>query len=209
VIGRRGVASVSRDSGRTGDAGVDTVSVTPAAGSDGDWELTLEHRAAGAGAGARRFSYGRFEPRIDWNVRFFMWTDSTTDPTRNAGAFAAMLRGAPVLTRQVSRLDYMWYRPTITGLPQERFAIEAAGTVTLGPGRYTLRTISDDGVRVWVDGRLAIDSWTPHESKVDHASLGAGRHEIRLQYYQLRGWTELRLEILRGTHGSEGSPGPH
>ena len=211
VVGRRGVASVSRDSGRTGETHVDTIAVTPAPAAANDWELTLEHRGArtGGAENVRRFSYGRFEPPIDWNVRFFTWTDSMADPVRNPDAFAAVLRGTPVTTRQAPRLDYMWYRPTIPGLPQERFAIEATGSVTLGAGTYTLRTISDDGVRVWVDGRLAIDSWAPHESKVDRVSLGAGRHDIRVQYYQLRGWTELRLEILRGSQRSEGSPGPH
>jgi len=212
VVGRRGVAAVSRDSGRIDDAAGDTITVTPAAGSERSWEVTLEHRAArpdASGPTVRRFSYARFEPAIDWTVRFFIWRDSTADPPRNASAFDALLRGTPLVTRQVPRLDYMWYRPTIAGLPQERFAIEASGSVSLGPGTYTLRTISDDGVRVWVDGRLVIDSWTPHESEVDNVALGPGRHDIRVQYYQLRGWTELRLEILRGVHRSAGSPGPH
>ena len=212
VVDRRGVAAVSRDTGRIRDGAGDTIAVTPAPGSERDWAVTLEHRAARrdtSGESVRRFSYMRFEPAIDWTVRFFAWRDSTADPPRNAPAFAAMLRGRPMLTRQIPRLDYMWYRPTIAGVPQERFAIEARGSVTLGPGRYTLRTISDDGVRVWVDGRLVIDSWTPHESKVDHVTLGSGRHDLRVQYYQLRGWTELRLEILRGTQRSTGSPGPH
>jgi len=206
VIERRGIASVSRDSGRVGSTGIDSLVVTPRAGQEGDWTLTLEHATAGA---RRRFSFSRFEPAIDWNVRFFTWRDSTADPPRDSAAFATTLRGTPALTRQAPRLDYMWYRPTIPGIPQERFAIAATGTVTLSRGEYTLRTISDDGVRVWVDGRLAIDSWTPHESRVDSAPLSAGRHDIRVEYYQLRGWTELRLDIVRGAPRSEGSPGPH
>ena len=206
VIGRRGVASVSRDSGRTDDSAAAQIAVTPTAGSERDWELTIEHAST---LGVRRSTYGRFEPAIDWNLRFFTWTDSAADPLRDSTRFAELLGGRPAMARQAPRLDYMWFRPTIAGVPQERFAIEATGTVTLGAGTYTLRTISDDGVRVWVDGRLAVDSWTPHESKVDNVALGPGRHDIRVQYYQLRGWTELRLEILRGTHTSEGSPGPH
>jgi PA14 domain-containing protein len=114
-----------------------------------------------------------------------------------------------VFTRQAPRLDYLWYRPTMAGVPQERFAIVATGTVSLAAGEYSLRTISDDGVRVWVDGRLVIDAWAPHESRVDAAPLGAGHHDIRVVYYQLHGWTELRLDIIRGTHRSTGSPGPH
>jgi parallel beta-helix repeat protein len=211
VVGRRGVARVSRESGSLSALGTDSIVVTPAKGSENDWDLTLEHvRGAGTRQLATRFSYRRFEPAIDWNVRFFTWRDSTEDPPVNADAFAALLRGTAALTRQVPRLDYMWYRPTIAGVPQERFAISAIGTVTLGPGEYTLRTISDDGVRVWIDGRLAIDSWTPHESKADAAALGGGgRHEIRVEYYQVHGWTELRLDILRGKQRSDGSPGPH
>ena len=211
VVERRGIARVSHDSGRVGDIGTDSIIVTPTKGNEHDWALTLEYRR---GSNTRdqsptRFSYRRFEPPIAWNVRFFTWRDSTSDPPANADAFATLLRGQPTLSQQPSRLDYMWYRPTIAGLPQERFAISATGAVILGPGEYTLRIISDDGVRVWVDGRLAIDSWAPHESKVDAAALGGGRHEIRVEYYQLRGWTELRLDILRGRQRSEGSPGPH
>jgi parallel beta-helix repeat protein len=211
VVSRRGVAHLSSDSGRIGPTGRDTVVVTPAKGSEGDWELTLAHSTAagGAGAMARRFSYRRFEPTVDWTMRVYTWRDSTADPARDSAAFAAALQGPPVLTRQAPRLDYLWYRPTMAGVPQERFAIVATGTVSLADGEYTLRTISDDGVRVWVDGRLVIDAWAPHESRVDAAPLGAGRHDIRVAYYQLQGWTELRVDIIRGAHRSTGSPGPH
>jgi parallel beta-helix repeat protein len=209
VVRRAGIAALSRERGRTG-AG-DTVVVTPAAGPEGEWELTLEYmpdRATRTDTTAR-FSFRHFEPPITWTARVYTWRDSTADPSRDSVAFAAVLSAPPALERETPRLDYMWYRPTIQGIPQERFAIEATGKVTLGPGTYTLRTISDDGVRVWVDGRLAIDSWVPHESKVDNAAIGPGAHEIRVRYYQLRGWTELELDVLRGTHRSEGSPGPH
>jgi alpha-L-fucosidase len=74
---------------------------------------------------------------------------------------------------------------------------------------YTLRAISDDGVRVWLDGKLVIDDWTPHESRVDNAPIRSGRHMLRVEYYQVDGWTELRVEVVRGRHRSDGSPGPH
>jgi hypothetical protein len=49
----------------------------------------------------------------------------------------------------------------------------------------------------------------PHESKVDNAVIAGGKHDLRVEYYQLNGWTELRLDIVRGVVRSEGSPGPH
>ena len=217
VVRRRGVAELSRNGGRTSGPqqpmadSASVIRVTPTTTATGDWELTLEYRpdAPTRADTTTRFSYRHFEPAIDWTARFFTWTDSTSDPSRDSTSFARIVRTPPVLTRQIPRLDYMWYRPTMPGIPQERFAIEATGRVTLAPGTYTLRTISDDGVRVWVDGRLTIDSWAPHESKVDNAPIAAGTHEIRVEYYQLRGWTELKLDILRGTSTSIGSPGPH
>jgi parallel beta-helix repeat protein len=213
VVARRGIAVLSRERGATGD----TIVVTPAAGTEGDWELTLEYRGAATTSprGERRaagepypFSYNRFQPITSWNVSFFAWPDSA-DPRARPAAFATLLRTAPLLAQQTPRLDYMWYRPGIPGLPQARFAAVATSTVSLGPGAYTLRTISDDGVRVWVDGRLTIDNWTAHESAVDTAPIAPGRHELRVEYYQVDGWTELRVEIVRGVQRSSGSPGPH
>ncbi len=209
VVARRGVATISKTAGHVGD----TVAVTPAPASLGDWEVTLEYRGAatvsprgvlGAAGRPYRFSYGRFEPPIDWTVKFFAWTDSAylfETPIVPADP-GAMPRGVP-------RLDFEWYRPTLSGLPLAHWSLEATGTVTLAPGTYTLRTISDDAVRVWVDGALVIDRWSPHESTVDAAPLTGGRHELRVAYNQVDGWTELRLDIVRGVERSDGSPGPH
>lgn len=61
-----------------------------------------------------------------------------------------------------------------TGQIQPRFSEE-----------YTFRTVLDDGVRLWVDGRLIIDSWAPTGSKNLSGSipLTAGhRYDIRLEY---------------------------
>ncbi len=201
VVSRHGVAALSRERGRTGD----TIAVTPAADSLGDWGLTLEYRGGATvsprgetrGAGQPyQFSYGVFEPIRAWDARFFVWTDST-DPRTAPRGFAALLQGTPTLARQEERLDYEWYRPTIAGLPIERWALDATTRVTVPPGNYTLRTISDDGVRVWVDGRLVIDDWRPHESAIDLAPLTGGRHDIHVQYYQVDGWAEFRLDVLR------------
>jgi len=202
LVAKRGVAAVSRPSGRTGD----TLTVTPDSGASGDWAVTLAYRGAatvsprgerGAAGQHYTFSYGQFEPAAVWNARFYAWTDGT-DPRVHGAAFAALLRTTPLLTRRESRLDYEWYGPAIKALPTTRWALDATTSVTLPAGRYTLRTISDDAVRVWVDGTLAIDHWQPHESAIDAAVIGGGHHEIRAQYYQVDGWTEFRLDILRG-----------
>ncbi len=212
IVGRRGIARISAEHGTTGD----TLIVTPAAGLD-DWQLDLEYRGAATTSprGEHRpagrpyqFSYSRFEPNVTWDVRFFAWSDST-DPRTQLAAFAALLTRHPVASQRARRLDYEWYSPTIKGLPQSKFAIAASGRVSLAPGTYTLQTISDDAIRVWVDGQLVIDHWTPHESAVDAVPLRGGKHDVRVEYVQVDGWTELRLDILRGSRHAAGSPGPH
>ncbi|MEP6731940.1 MAG: PA14 domain-containing protein, partial [bacterium] len=211
ILTRRGVSAVSAESGRVGD----TLVVTPA--TVDDWAVQLEYRGAAtvSPSGERRasdvpyrFSYEHFEPHTEWAVRFFRWPDSTAKML-SVAQFDSLRAGTPLLTRRESRLDYMWYRPTIVGLPQLRFAAEGSTSIALGPGVYTLRTISDDAIRVWVDGKLVIDDWTPHESAVDNVSVSGGHHDIRVEYAQVDGWTELRVEIVRGVQRSKGSPGPH
>lgn len=192
LVTRRGVAVLSRTSGRIGD----TLVVTPASDSLADWNVTLEYRGAAtvsprgirrAAGQPYRFSYGRFEPPIDWSVRFFSWSDT-------ADVFAQ-----PIDSTHAARLDFMWYRPprTLPRLPQERWSLRATSVVDLPPGAYTLRAISDDAVRVWVDGKLVVDAWSPHESRVDEAPIAGGGHELRVEYYQNDGWVELRVEVVR------------
>lgn len=213
VAGERGIARLSRAIGHVGD----TISVTPHPDSTGDWSLELEYigaatrtpRGQGYGPGAPyRFVYERFEPRQEWTVKFATWADSLRRETV-AGDATRALAGASLLTRRESRLDYFWYRPTVRELPATRWAFDATSTVTLPPGQFTIRTISDDGVRVWIDGQLAIDNWTWHESTVDHAVISGGKHDIRVQYFQADGWTEFRLDFVKGIERSKGSAGPH
>jgi parallel beta-helix repeat protein len=212
VLARAGVQGISASSGRTGD----TIQVTPRPDSSGSWNVVMEYRGA-ATTNARgertaagtpvRFSYERYEPGISWRVKAWAWADSL-DP-RQEGNWQRLTSSPLLFDRTWPRLDVMWYRPTISELPQARFAFEAAGSVTLPAGDYTLRSISDDGIRVWVDGRLVIDNWDLHGSEIDYAPLSGGRHELRVQYFQIEGWAELRLDLLRGTQRSPGSPGPH
>jgi len=239
VLEQPGVARLSAPAGRTGDvlvvrpAAGRTGDWAVALEYSGE-EVTSPRGTTFPAGAAVPFAFERFEPVSGWQVRFHAWTDPARDPAVPAGAepaaaaggaaaaatepgraaraqaFATVLAGQPVFTRSSERLDYQWYRPPIAELPQERWALEAVASVDLPAGEYSLRTISDDGVRVWVDGELVIDNWDePHGSMLDYAPLAAGEHELRVRYYQLGGWTELRVEVVKGSARSPGSAGPH
>jgi len=214
IVSHRGIAHVQPATGKIGD----TIIVTPEKDSVGQWSIDLEYvgvaiispRGERRSAGTPyRFSYERFEPTVDWTTRFYKWNDTTTDVRKNAASLRAFTSLTPLLSTHLPRLDLEGYRAFRSDIPREFFAAEAIGSVDLAPGEYTMRTISDDGIRVWVDGVLVIDNWKPHESELDFAPLKGGRHELRAQYYQADGWYELRLDIVKGHNRSPGSPGAH
>jgi hypothetical protein len=61
---------------------------------------------------------------------------------------------------------------------------------------YTFYTQSDDGVRLWVNGRLLVNNWTDHATTEDGGtiSLTAGlRYAIRMEFYERAGSATARL----------------
>jgi hypothetical protein len=82
-------------------------------------------------------------------------------------------------------------------LPADRLAMRAEGTVVLPPGNYELVTITDDGIRVWVDDTLVLERWDIHGSTVDRIPLGPGRHRLKLEYFEATGWAELKIMFKR------------
>lgn len=83
------------------------------------------------------------------------------------------------------------------GIPADHFSTRWTGF--LQPRfdeTYTLTTVSDDTVRLWLDGRLLIDSTTPHGPKVDKATvaLKAGhRHRLRIDHTERTGEAYMKL----------------
>ena len=213
VVAMDGVRGLSARTGTIGD----TLLVRPNADREDDWAVTLEYVGAatvspsGVRAEAKqpvRFSFERREPRLAWDVRYFVWSDTLMDPDRAPANLDAILARTPSLTRREARLDYQWYRARFA-LPQERWALDARATVEVPNGVHALRVISDDAARVWVDDQLVMERSLPGGSEVMYAGIPAGRHTVRVAFYQLTGWTELRVEVVRGSARSVGSAGPH
>jgi parallel beta-helix repeat protein len=194
-------AEVAPSEGRVPGA----ITVTPATGTLVDFDVRLSYRGAGivsprgdvTPAGEPyTFGYARFFVPVDWSVRYFTF-DAQTTPEVNPEGFASVLEGAPIKTERRDRLDFMSGQSIVEGVPADRVAIVADGAVDLPPGVYYIRTISDDGVRVWMDDERIIDRWTPHESAVTITAIGGGKRRFKVEYYEIGGFAELRFEILR------------
>jgi hypothetical protein len=76
------------------------------------------------------------------------------------------------------------------GVPPPQFSVRWSGFLTVGrPGAYTFATTSDDGSRLWIDGRLVVDNSGVHASATQSGQLelARGSHRVRLEYEQVGG----------------------
>jgi hypothetical protein len=80
----------------------------------------------------------------------------------------------------------------------DHFGLVATTTITLSEGgKYRLSTLSDDGVRVSIDGKTVLENWTWHAPTRDQAEieLAAGAHTLELEYFQIDGALALSIEL--------------
>ena len=200
VVGREGIARLSASQGAVGD----TLVVIPTVGRENDFRVELEYRGAatasrfGDSVPAGRpvpFGWGRYRPSATWAVRFVP-LDSAAATPRDTATVASLLRRTQAAALDTARLDLMWYRPPVKAVPQARVLTEATASIRFARGRYRLRTIADDAIRVYVDGRLLIDDWNPGESRVRETLVPlGGTHAFHVEHLQLDGWYELRLDV--------------
>ncbi len=124
-------------------------------------------------------------------------TPRHTDPFWQAAYWNnTTMSGTPVLTQEARSLDFDWGM----GSPDSRvsndnFSARWARYIDVTPGDYTFTAISDDGIRVRVDGELVIDAWWEHSAAqfTGTKSLSAGHHLVEVDYYEKSGNAVAKL----------------
>ncbi len=96
---------------------------------------------------------------------------------------------------------------SVLGYNDENFSVRWTGQVKSPiTGNVTFSTLSDDGVRLWVNDVLVIDNWTLHGSTVDTSgpiSLVEGeKYNLRMEFYE-RGGAEVA--VLRWAYSDQGT----
>ena len=100
----------------------------------------------------------------------------------------------------------------LEGFGADTFSVRWTGELRVdAAGEYSLITSSDDGVRLWVDGKAVIDAWAPHTVRDDSVKLNltAGRHAIKVEYYDNEGVAFLKLSWAGPGIPREVIPGPN
>jgi beta-glucosidase len=99
------------------------------------------------------------------------------------------LEGAPAVTRVDREVNFDWGMSNpATGIPADDFSARWTGKLVANmTGKYRFGAIADDGVRIYLDGKLIAEDWTDHAPATVTAevTLEAGKsYDIRMDYYE-------------------------
>ncbi|PLS82059.1 hypothetical protein CYG49_00285 [Candidatus Saccharibacteria bacterium] len=122
------------------------------------------------------------------------------------GTNSKSLVGAPLLhatnisttnTTQVSR--YFGANSPVDGISTD-WGFRATGKLSLPEnGNYTFRIWSDNGVRMWIDDKLVIDSWSDSAQRSHPTftfnNVGKSLHRVRIDYYHRTGDANFTLYV--------------
>lgn len=145
------------------------------------------------------FSFERYEKEMEWEVKWYAYT-AASDPIDHYPAFRDLYKKPALVTEMTKGLVYHWWNSPAPGLPADQFATFAAATVELDPGQYQITISSDDGLRFYVDGELALDHWDAHESTTKEINLSlGGKHQFLVEHYDRKGLSaiDFRLTPIR------------
>lgn len=141
-----------------------------------------------------------------WTVRFFSWS---VDPREDLEAWRAQAGAGVEVEVGGLALHFDHGGPADLGLGEairgagvgaDRFGTVARATLALPAGRYRLKTLSDDGIRVLVDDAVVLEDWSWHSPKEDVGEfelLHDRSVEIRVEHFEIDGFAKLVLALER------------
>ena len=105
------------------------------------------------------------------------------------------LAGAPVLVRNDMNINFNWGATAPdASLPADNFSVRWTRTLGFSEGLYRFHAIVDDGLRLYIDNVLVIDSWYDGgwREVTGERWLYTGQHDVRIEYYEHTGYAVLQ-----------------
>lgn len=102
-------------------------------------------------------------------------------------------------TTTAETINYQWGGGPIGDCPGDLVQLDITGQILLDAGEI-LFISSDDGVRVWIDDELYVDSWYPRSCWGDTFTgpANAGWHTLRIEFFEDYGGACLNLWHMTG-----------
>lgn len=104
------------------------------------------------------------------------------------------------LSRIDNEINFDWQSGSPDAkISSDQFIARWVKSQNFDAGTYRFTTVSDDGVRLWIDNNLIIDQWSDHASQTNTASvqLNAGVHAIKMEYYENGGGAVAKLNFTK------------
>ena len=130
------------------------------------------------------------EPGVIMNL-YDVGVDMRELPTIAPGQKPNAIKTAPNIDWRGENGDFSPFK--------ENFVTDVVGFLkAAAPGKYGFRLTSDDGARLWIDGKLVVnhDGAHPATGKEGNIELTAGQHELHILHFQGGGGLQLTLEWL-------------
>jgi hypothetical protein len=149
-----------------------------------------------------RFNYRNALLPVNWQVNWYSF-DSSSNPLKNVAMIPELEKQAPVLSENVTGLDYAWWSGVGKEKKFEHFLTVAESDTDLPAGDYELGVSWEDVLRIYIDGVLVLDEWKPAAHLYDespHRDLPvqlAGRHHIRLEQANQEGFATLIFKLKK------------
>lgn len=180
------------------------------------WTFILSSAQSTPGSAVRveaEIKHRHFAERIDhtfvhaeWDVRAWNWT---ADPITDLATWRteAVAPDARVLQLDRLRMPFGHRGSGAPGLPgsvreagllPNRIGLIASTTLRLPAGSWRFRTLSDDGVRVRIDGGIVIERWDIHGPTEDAATFTTDRSRsvrVEVEYFQNDGYAVLKADL--------------
>ena len=133
-----------------------------------------------------------------WFEHWYQWNTPTRLALDDQASWHKLWTSKPLAVTKSSELnaDYTGRSPLPTRLPVDYFAVHAWTHIYLPQGNLSIDTVSDDGIKVYVDYQLVINDWNIHGARHDSSiiPIKAGVHDITVEYFQATGSARLDVE---------------
>jgi PA14 domain-containing protein len=107
-------------------------------------------------------------------------------------------------------MAYYWAGGAMPAMPADYWSARWTGKIQPRYSEtYTFSTYSDDGIRLWVNGKLLIDNWTNHGPTWNSNSItlvGGEKYDIKIEYYDYQYGGHMELWWASATQASQQVP---
>jgi len=107
------------------------------------------------------------------------------------------LKGPAVIEKIDKKINFKWGNMAPHPPLKNQYSVRWEGRIKIDSNDiYTFYIVSDEGVRLFIDDRLLINTWAHTNRSIEHSAkinLLPGFHKIKLEYYFNQKYADIRL----------------